>query len=242
MVLDIAFPSWQIEPVPPSGIPSILKPTCVSRIIFAENQSEPEPTMKRLKVFFAVSLTVAFLPTFLSDAQQTNTLPNGAQYIGEMKDGKPKGQGRLISTNGIEYAGMFQNGTLNTQGTMTLPNGDKFVGEFRDGRLNGKGTAALIGSVSYVGEFKDGQFDGKGTSICRSKWKYVGEYRNGERNGKGTLTVFTIKDGTLQDGRQYVGDFKDGKKDGRGKMTYPDGKVEDGLWADGKFMGASTTP
>jgi hypothetical protein len=29
---------------------------------------------------------------------------------------------------------------------------------------------------------------------------------------------------------------------GQGKMTYPDGKVEDGLWKDGKFMGASTSP
>ena len=26
--------------------------------------------------------------------------------------------------------------------------------------------------------------------------------------------------------------------DGNGKMTYPDGRVEDGLWKDGKFAGS----
>jgi hypothetical protein len=30
--------------------------------------------------------------------------------------------------------------------------------------------------------------------------------------------------------------------DGIGKMMYPDRKIEEGLWKDGKFMGASTPP
>jgi hypothetical protein len=30
--------------------------------------------------------------------------------------------------------------------------------------------------------------------------------------------------------------------DGSGQMTHPDGKVEDGLWKQGKFVGASPSP
>ncbi len=30
--------------------------------------------------------------------------------------------------------------------------------------------------------------------------------------------------------------------DGQGKMTYPDGKVEEGIWKDGKFIGAERSP
>jgi len=40
----------------------------------------------------------------------------------------------------------------------------------------------------------------------------------------------------------YVGQFKTGQMDGHGKMTYPDGKVEEGLWKDGKFLGAEKSP
>jgi hypothetical protein len=37
----------------------------------------------------------------------------------------------------------------------------------------------------------------------------------------------------------YVGQFQDGKLNGTGKMTYPGGKVENGLWKRDKFAGAA---
>jgi len=66
----------------------------------------------------------------------------------------------------------------------------------------------------------------------------------------GTWNHDGIKSGgtiTWKDGRQYVGDWKivEGASDlpdGHGKMTYPDGRVEDGLWKDGKFIGAEKLP
>jgi len=39
------------------------------------------------------------------------------------------------------------------------------------------------------------------------------------------------------DGRQYVGQFRDGQMNGTGKMTYPNGKVEEGSWRGGTFVG-----
>jgi hypothetical protein len=44
---------------------------------------------------------------------------------------------------------------------------------------------------------------------------------------------------TWPDGRKYVGEFREGRMDGRGVLSYPDGKVEDGLWKEGKFIGAA---
>jgi hypothetical protein len=62
----------------------------------------------------------------------------------------------------------------------------------------------------------------------------VGEFKNGKRNGQGTMI--------WPDGRKYVGDFLDGDMDGSGKRTYPNGMVEDGLWRQDKFVGASHLP
>jgi hypothetical protein len=36
-----------------------------------------------------------------------------------------------------------------------------------------------------------------------------------------------------------MGEFRDGKMDGTGQMIYPDGKIQDGLWRNGKFTGSA---
>src|ERR1035437_6478418 len=126
MLLQIAFRSMagragSGRSFPPNPAPSILKPTCVSRIIFAENQSEPEPTMKRPRLFSTAVISILFLPVFLCNAQETNTLPNGGTYIGEVKDGKANGRGTQILPNGRKYVGEFRDGLPNGHGTLTVP-------------------------------------------------------------------------------------------------------------------------
>jgi hypothetical protein len=189
-----------------------LKPTCFSGTTVIVNQSEAEPTMKRLSLFVATVIALAF-PVLLSAAEQTNALPNGAKYIGEtnllpygaekyigeMKDGKPNGLGKAISGAGTEE------------------------GEWRNGKLNGQGTQTWGDGTKFAGQFKNGQ-------------KFVGEWLDGSaRQG-----CFTYADGSRYVG-QLSGDMTM-RRNGHGKMTYPDGRVEEGLWKDGKFMGASTTP
>jgi hypothetical protein len=66
----------------------------------------------------------------------------------------------------------------------------------------------------------------------------------GTWNHDGTRSGGTI---TWNDGREYKGDWKVMNAfaelpDGQGKMTYPDGKVEEGIWKDGKFIGAERSP
>jgi hypothetical protein len=44
---------------------------------------------------------------------------------------------------------------------------------------------------------------------------------------------------TYPDGSEHIGQFRYGTRDGNDKMTYPGGKIEDGVWKDDKFLGAS---
>jgi len=64
--------------------------------------------------------------------------------------------------------------------------------------------------------------------------EYEGEFSNGAYHGKGIY-----KNNTL--GQVYEGSFDEGNMHGRGKMTYPDGRVEEGNWERGKFIGDVTS-
>ena len=55
-------------------------------------------------------------------------LPDGGNYVGETKNGKPNGQGTITLSDGGNYVGEFKNGKPNGQGTMTLPDGTKYIG------------------------------------------------------------------------------------------------------------------
>ncbi len=88
---------------------------------------------------------------------------NGNFYVGQVKNGKPSGQGTLTVTNGGggKYVGEFQNGIPSGLGTLTLKNGNSYVGEFKDGKMNGTGTYTWAQDGSKkVGTFKDDKYVG----------------------------------------------------------------------------------
>ena len=135
--------------------------------------------MKRRSLFSTAIISILFLPISLSDAQETNTLPNTAKYIGEMKDGKPNGQGKAILGRSVTYEGEWRAGKLNGQGTADWSDGTKFVGEFKNGKYDGQGTMTWSNGQKFVGEFfkgeaRQGTFTyANGCNGC----KYVGELR-----------------------------------------------------------------
>jgi len=63
--------------------------------------------MKRLRFFISLVLT-AYLFTSVCVAQVTNVLPDGAKYVGELKDGLANGRGIGMWTNGMNYVGEFK--------------------------------------------------------------------------------------------------------------------------------------
>jgi hypothetical protein len=63
--------------------------------------------MKRLTLFLAAIAFVSFLSVFLSNAQETITLSDGAKYVGEMKDGKPNGEGTITFRKCVHNASLW---------------------------------------------------------------------------------------------------------------------------------------
>jgi hypothetical protein len=84
------------------------------------------------------------------------------EYVGELKDGLPHGQGAITYNNGDKYVGKFKDGELDGQGTYTFgdgPNkGDKYVGEYKDAKRHGKGTYTFEDGKVLKGTWIDDKF------------------------------------------------------------------------------------
>ena len=132
---------------------------------------------------------------FLSDL----ILPDGSKYVGQVRNGKPHGQGKAsLEKNEIEiveYAGQWEDGKKHGHGTYTYGNGGY--------------------SYEYVGQWKDDKQHGQGTEISgdeNDSTKYIGQWENGKRHGHGTETYYdefnksvkTNKTGTWNKGK-FVG-------------------------------------
>jgi hypothetical protein len=91
------------------------------------------------------------------------------KYVGEIKNGKPNGQGTYTSTDGRKYVGMFKDGKYHGQGIWTYSSvGQKDEGEWKDGKMTGQGTSTYPNGDKYVGEYKDGK-----------KWNGIRYYKDG---------------------------------------------------------------
>jgi len=83
-------------------------------------------------------------------------------YNGQVKNGKPHGQGTNIWYNDTKYVGEWKDGKQNGRGTWTIAKGElkgsKHEGEYKDGFANGLGTYIRSNGNKFEGEFKDGKF------------------------------------------------------------------------------------
>lgn len=74
----------------------------------------------------------------IKDGRGEESMTDGSKYIGEYRQDKRNGFGKLITSSGIELSGEFVNGLLTGQGVMQAP-AYKYVGEFMNGKLHGEG-------------------------------------------------------------------------------------------------------
>jgi len=88
------------------------------------------------------------------------TLPNGGKYIGELKDGKPHGQGTSTERYLVKYPASIKD-FADTSGTAT------YIGKFKNGVPHGQGTLFLPEGVARIldidrweGRFEYGEFQG----------------------------------------------------------------------------------
>jgi S1-C subfamily serine protease len=183
-----------------------------------------------------------------------NTNWAGYMYIGEWKNGRPHGQGTGTfsaphKSAGAKYVGERRDGKYHGQGTLTFsaPHklaGEKQVGEFRNGKMHGQGTLTFSAphksaGAKYVGEFRDGKYHGQGTATWsapspRAGHNYVGEFRDGKRHGQGTYTFPRGSKSAVC--CKYVGEWQNDFPNGLGIHTYADGRVEEGMYKNGKFQ------
>ena len=171
----------------------------------------------------------------LYSVMSSKTFSNGS-YKGELKDGFPHGNGTLTYSNGNKYVGEFRYNTLNGKGTLTYSNGNKYVGEFKDNALNGKGTMTYADGGKYIGEFKDGDRHGNGTMTYPNGDKYSGSFDMGWNEQITIYNGFAKGVYNYADGRKYEGEIRHKSPHGKGTMTFPDGKIQSGVWDDGNYL------
>jgi len=162
--------------------------------------------------------------------------PDGAHYVGELKDNKKTGHGNCTYANGNIYTGEYENNLANGQGAYIGVNGDSYIGKWQDNKPNGEGTYTWGEGPHYndvyVGEFKDGDPHGEGSYTWGSGTnkgdKYIGEFIDNKKTGHGICNY--------ANGDIYVGAWKEGKSHGQGKFTTIDGRILEGLFENGEYI------
>ena len=221
-------------------------------ITFMKNLKNFYHTMKKDKqVFFGKILTnnkkkgtMIYTPILRNDNPLNLwTFFNHLVYVGEFKDGKRDGKGKMTYLNGNVYDGEFKDDRHHGYGELfSVSMQIRYVGYWKNGFRSGLGTEYYISKTSLNGFWKGGK-------------KYEGGW-NGKKHGKG---IFTWNDGrefvgnwnygkksyteckmTYSNGDIFVGRLKNYKREGRGKMTYSNGSVYVGEWKNDKRNGKGT--
>ncbi|CAI2359156.1 unnamed protein product [Moneuplotes crassus] len=178
----------------------------------------------------------------------TKIIYENAEYIGEVKNGKRHGKGKITFSDGREYEGLWEDDLRIGYGVKKYLNGDHYVGSFSMGKAHGKGIYTWqnsdiydgewkngvkegngmwkgINNESYIGEWKNSKADGYGVQVWASGDRYEGEWTQGLRNGNGTM-IFA-------NGDMYIGDHVKGKMHGEGQYIWRNGSIYIGQFKNG---------
>ena len=82
--------------------------------------------MKNLIIVISILLTVLLL----------GCAEKGV-YVGDLKDGKRHGQGKLTFSDGRKYEGEYRDDKRHGQGTEIYSDGSSYEGEWKDGKRHG---------------------------------------------------------------------------------------------------------
>ena len=116
----------------------------------------------------------------LAEAGKYETIRNSnGVYVGETKNGKPHGFGKMTYENGDVYEGEFREGYRGGRGVYTWTNGNVYDGEWKNGRRNGHGVYTWKNGDVYAGEWKDSKRNGFGVLILANGSVIIGEWENG---------------------------------------------------------------
>lgn len=185
--------------------------------------------------------------------------PDGAVYVGEIKDGKKQGKGIYFMSANRYYVGTFDNDHIHGSGTMYYDNGKRFEGNWQHGKTHGKGVWYFINGTKRTAEYDNGKQISLGdvvdASVCLPKTASPKKTASSEGNVKKSTTAElntppkdNVKNNqasaddqsTIEypDGK-YVGKLHKGKRQGFATMYYADGWYA-GDWKNDKKHGKGT--
>ncbi len=160
-----------------------------------------------------------------SEQAEQSSSPDSAAPPSEEPSGFMR-TGTLRYDKGIVYSGQLKNGKPHGEGVLTSPDGFRYKGDFRNGVPDGKGKLSMQdGSWEAEGVF----YRIEPVGVCTLYWhlpagerRYVGEVEDLEPHGRGKMYE--------TDGAIYEGTFYHGQKHGSGVYTYTDGSTFRGIW------------
>ena len=154
----------------------------------------------------------------------------GNKYIGEWKDDKFNGKGRLFSIDGDYYEGYFIDGIIDGQGMYySKVRGYKYLGGFKNYKFHGKGKLVYDNKMTYEGSFIEGCKEGEGKLVFNDGAYYEGNFIKNNFNGKGKFN--------FKDGRNYYGDWKNNTMEGKGVFNWGNGCKYNGDYKNNKKEG-----
>lgn len=99
---------------------------------------------------------LSFLTIFFGASPTEYIYSNGDVYVGNMKDGRLEGQGKLFYANGDFYEGEWVNNQKNGKGRLVWSNGRSYQGQFLNNECNGKGRHWFSYGDYIEGKWKEG--------------------------------------------------------------------------------------
>ncbi|CAH8649768.1 unnamed protein product [Schistosoma intercalatum] len=156
---------------------------------------------------------------------------NGNTFEGKIVNDMLHGHGEFHwDETGLMYIGDFKENKITGRGKITWPNKSEYIGDVVDGIRHGFGTYTDSNGLQYTGQWKNGKKQGKDGLGCHA-WHilrvrtsqyslpnvYDGQWANGKRNGLGTFHY--------PNGSKYVGYWKDDLKHGKGTLILKDGRI-----------------
>ena len=83
-----------------------------------------------------------------------------SEYEGDVRDGRPDGNGSIKLKSGLTYDGTWRDGIMIGYGVLRFENGDRYAGAVDDGAPDGFGRYASVDGTIFEGTFRAGKRDG----------------------------------------------------------------------------------
>lgn len=172
-----------------------------------------------LKLSFTVDKSKAFKEV---------SYEGGGHYIGNWKENKREGYGKMVWPSGECYEGLWVSDKQRGMGKQTWTSGNFYLGEFENDQKEGLGEYHWKDGSFYIGEWRRNKMHGIGKNRWDDGKEYIGEWANGAREGIGVMVY--------KGGSRYEGFFSNDRQHGLGVLLESDGRTLKGHWENGKFI------